>query len=76
MGGAEGGADMFQVKYFDQRAYLNQSPQQYKQTMVGVLKKCLPSDRYFGVKIPIRRGILRNFRGWIWKWDLLKASKI
>lgn len=39
MGGAEGGADMFQVKYFDQRAYLNQSPQQYKQTMVGVFEK-------------------------------------
>lgn len=39
MGGAEGGADMFMVKYFDQRAYLNQSPQQYKQTMVGVFEK-------------------------------------
>lgn len=39
MGGAEGGADMFMVKYFDQRAYLNQSPQQYKQAMVGVFEK-------------------------------------
>lgn len=39
MGGAEGGADMFMVRYFDQRAYLNQSPQQYKQAMVGVFEK-------------------------------------
>ncbi len=39
MGGAEGGADMFQVKYFNQRAFLNQSPQQYKQAMVGVFNK-------------------------------------
>ena len=39
MGGAEGGADMFMVKYFDQRAFLNQSPQQYKQAMVGVFEK-------------------------------------
>ncbi|MCI8609422.1 MAG: aspartate--tRNA(Asn) ligase [Firmicutes bacterium] len=38
-GGAEGGADMFMVKYFDQKAYLNQSPQQYKQAMVGVFEK-------------------------------------
>ena len=39
MGGAEGGADMFMIKYFDRRAYLNQSPQQYKQAMVGVFEK-------------------------------------
>lgn len=33
--GAEGGTEIFQVKYFDQKAYLAQSPQFYKQMMVA-----------------------------------------
>ncbi len=38
--GAEGGADMFEVDYFgEKKALLNQSPQMYKQMMVGVFKK-------------------------------------
>ena len=37
--GAEGGADMFEVEYFERKAYLNQSPQMYKQIMVGVFQK-------------------------------------
>ena len=37
--GAEGGADMFEVDYFGQKAYLNQSPQMYKQIMVGVFQR-------------------------------------
>lgn len=32
--GVESGADMFEVKYFDKKAYLSQSPQIYKQMMV------------------------------------------
>lgn len=37
--GAEGGADMFEIDYFGEKAYLNQSPQMYKQAMVGVFNK-------------------------------------
>lgn len=37
--GAEGGADMFEIDYFGEPAYLNQSPQMYKQIMVGVFAK-------------------------------------
>ncbi len=37
--GAEGGADMFEVNYFGEKAFLNQSPQFYKQMMVGVFGK-------------------------------------
>ncbi len=35
----EGGANVFQVKYFDRKAYLAQSPQFYKQIMVGVFER-------------------------------------
>ncbi len=33
--GAEGGATMFQVQYYDKKAYLRQSPQLYKQMMMA-----------------------------------------
>lgn len=36
---AEGGADVFEVKYFDYKAYLSQSPQFYKQIMVGIFER-------------------------------------
>lgn len=35
----EGGANFFKVKYFDGEAYLAQSPQFYKQIMVGALER-------------------------------------
>lgn len=37
--GAEGGANIFQLEYFGREAYLNQSPQFYKQMMVGVYER-------------------------------------
>jgi nondiscriminating aspartyl-tRNA synthetase len=35
----EGGANLFQLDYFGRRAYLAQSPQLYKQIMVGVFER-------------------------------------
>ncbi|MHB1485525.1 MAG: aspartate--tRNA(Asn) ligase [Saccharofermentanales bacterium] len=37
--GAEGGSNIFQLDYFGRKAYLAQSPQFYKQTMVGVYER-------------------------------------
>lgn len=37
--GAEGGANIFKLDYFGKKAYLAQSPQFYKQTLVGVFEK-------------------------------------
>lgn len=35
----EGGANVFKLEYFDRSAYLAQSPQFYKQTMVGIFER-------------------------------------
>lgn len=37
--GAEGGANLFKLDYFGEQAYLAQSPQLYKQIMVGVFER-------------------------------------
>lgn len=37
--GAEGGSQVFEVKYFDHKAFLAQSPQFYKQILVGVYER-------------------------------------
>ncbi|MDO8429012.1 MAG: aspartate--tRNA(Asn) ligase [Candidatus Daviesbacteria bacterium] len=36
---AEGGSEVFEIKYFEHKAYLAQSPQFYKQIMVGVFER-------------------------------------
>lgn len=36
---AEGGSEVFEVKYFDHKAYLAQSPQFYKQILIGVYER-------------------------------------
>lgn len=40
----EGGANVFKVKYFDREAYLAQSPQFYKQMMVGVFERVFETN--------------------------------
>src|SRR5581483_5816954 len=35
----EGGANLFEIKYFEKQAFLAQSPQFYKQIMVGVFER-------------------------------------
>ena len=37
--GAEGGTNIFKVEYFDKTAYLDQSPQFYKQIMVSIFER-------------------------------------
>lgn len=42
--GAEGGANIFKLKYFDKDVYLSQSPQFYKQTCVAVFDRVFEID--------------------------------
>src|SRR5205085_2203702 len=38
-GATEGGAEVFKLDYYDHKAYMSQSPQLYKQIMVGVFER-------------------------------------
>ena len=44
---SESGADVFEVKYFNHKAYLAQSPQIYKQIMVGVFERVFTISKVF-----------------------------
>jgi nondiscriminating aspartyl-tRNA synthetase len=46
----ESGANVFAVDYFGQRAFLAQSPQFYKQTMVGVFERVYETGPVFGAE--------------------------
>ncbi len=45
--GAEGGANIFKLDYFHQKAVLEQSPQLYKQMMVGVFERVFETGPVF-----------------------------
>lgn len=46
-GNAEGGANVFKLEYFGAKAFLAQSPQVYKQTMVGVYDRVFEAAPVF-----------------------------
>ncbi|MGH3780188.1 MAG: amino acid--tRNA ligase-related protein [Pseudonocardiaceae bacterium] len=56
----ESGANVFIVDYFGRPAYLAQSPQFYKQIMVGVFERVTRPDRYFVLSLTTPRAISPN----------------
>lgn len=44
---AEGGAEVFEVKYFDHQAYLSQSPQLYKQIVMTAFERVFSVNKVF-----------------------------
>ena len=61
--GAEGGADMFELDYFGQKAYLAQSPQMYKQMMVGVFTKVFTLSPVFRAEKHSTSRHINEFQG-------------
>ena len=44
---AEGGAEVFQINYFDKKAFLSQSPQLYKQIVMTGFERCFSVNKVF-----------------------------
>ena len=61
--GAEGGSDMFSLDYFGKEAYLNQSPQVYKQMMVGVFNRVFATSPVFRAEKHSTSRHINEFRG-------------
>lgn len=73
--GAEGGANIFKLDYFGREAYLAQSPQFYKQMMVGVFERVFEVGPVFRAEkhdtarhlneytgVDLEMGYIHNFR--------------
>lgn len=44
---AEGGAEVFEIDYFNKKAYLSQSPQLYKQIVMSAFERCFSVNKVF-----------------------------
>ena len=73
---AEGGANLFRLEYFHRPAILQQSPQFYKQMMVGVLTVYLRLLRYSVQKSIIPSDTSTNTPALILRWDISMDLKI
>lgn len=63
--GSEGGSEVFEVKYFDRKAYLAQSPQFYKQmAMASGFEKVFVSNPVFRAEPSFTTRHLTEFTGW------------
>ena len=60
---AEGGSEVFHIDYYDYDAYLAQSPQFYKQILVGVFEKVFTVTRVFRAEPSVTTRHLSEFTG-------------
>ncbi len=79
----EGGAELFHVDYYDYDAYLAQSPQLYKQIMVGVFERVFTITKVFRAEPSITTRHLSEYisldaeMGFINSWeDLMDTCEI
>ena len=73
---AEGGANLFRLEYFHRPAILQQSPQFYKQMMVGVFDRVFETAPVFRAESIIPSDTSTNTPAWILKWDISMDLKI
>lgn len=75
--GAEGGANLFRFEYFHRPAVLEQSPQFYKQMMVGVFDRIFETAPVFRAEKHNTKRHLNEYTSLILRWDIstdLKTS--
>ena len=72
--GSETGADVFEVKYFDRKAYLSQSPQFYKQMAIASgLEKVFMVGPVFRAEKSFTTRHVTEFTGWDFELAFIKS---
>ena len=74
-GNAEGGAEVFDLKYFDKDAFLSQSPQFYKQAMVGVFERVYEVGPVFRAEKHDTSRHLNEYTGLDFEMGFIKSYK-
>lgn len=62
--GLEGGSEMFEVQYFENKMYLTQSPQFYKQMMVGVYERVFEIGKVYRAEGSNTNKHMAEYIGW------------
>jgi nondiscriminating aspartyl-tRNA synthetase len=75
----EGGSEVFPIKYFDHTAYLAQSPQFYKQIMVGVFERVFTASHAYRAEPSVTTRHMTEYvgldaeMGFIKSWEEIMA---
>ncbi|MEK7505811.1 MAG: aspartate--tRNA(Asn) ligase [Patescibacteria group bacterium] len=73
---SESGADVFEVNYFDRKAYLAQSPQFYKQmAMASGLEKVFMTGPVFRAELSFTTRHMTEFTGWDFEVSFIKSHE-
>jgi nondiscriminating aspartyl-tRNA synthetase len=71
--GLEGGAEMFEVEYFGEKMYLTQSPQFYKQMMVGVYERVYEIGKVYRAEGSNTNKHLSEFTGFEFEMGFIES---
>lgn len=80
---AEGGAEVFPVKYYEYNAYLAQSPQFYKQILVGIFERVFSITKVYRAEPSVTTRHLSEYvsmdaeMGFIYSWtDIMDTCEV
>lgn len=71
--GLEGGSEMFEVEYFGEKLYLTQSPQFYKQMMVGVYERVFEVGKVYRAEGSNTNKHLSEFTGFEFEMGFINS---
>lgn len=73
--GAEGGGNMFEVNYYGEKVYLSQSPQLYKQMMIGVYERVFEIGKVYRAEGSNSNRHLSEFIGLEFEMGFIESYK-